>query len=653
MAKTTKDYFTMQSYLHSRPKLLQFPALAKSSTLITRSKQRRILIIYGALYALATILVFAVSLSGSQAFGLGLIFPGTGYLLGWKIGSLTLPLFLFLGTAILFLASLVLWFATGNVILPPAIWLVSAFCAAFLQRHIPIIDTQANPIIWVLFGIVPISILILSLYRTVSHRAGKEKRARLNEYLASPKAIIPHLISAPYLDELSPADLAHMRLLLDRALQPVEDFEGFEWIDQFQTSAVRYQINFISYALSLAQAQYMPAFGGYLSAAQRNLKAKQENPRIWQYWGLENLWGNLSLDGDPIKRDNIMYSGFVAMQMALTNNAGLSANTHDFGGLNCQSKNGKGFSYSNTYIIKALVAQYNGASYGLLPCEPNWVYPLCNAITATAICAHDSRHGTRYWDEIKYAFCHALETEFITPGGQFIPFRSNYTGLAASKIGGAVMQAFPSFFLNAVLPEIAERQWLILRERMDGKSWRRALWPIDVGNYQYSRASSYAATALAAREMGDHETANLLLDYLDNENPKIVTNGIAHHSKASLWANANAFMAKTGRVNGLRDLVTKPQSAAQTAANTAPYLACADYAEVLIAKAVNEGDGLEIVAYPANASGYKSLGISGLTPGAPYRIYAGEPEAFRADQDGNQTLHIPINGRTHLHISRI
>ena len=52
--------------------------------------------------------------------------------------------------------------------------------------------------------------------------------------------------------ELSDTQMAQMRFFLDRALQPISEFEGFEHLDDFQTAAVRYQINFISYALSLS-----------------------------------------------------------------------------------------------------------------------------------------------------------------------------------------------------------------------------------------------------------------------------------------------------------------------------------------------------------------------------------------------------------------
>jgi len=70
---------------------------------------------------------------------------------------------------------------------------------------------------------------------------------------------VDSVTSLPLVEELSGDDLAAMRFLLDRALQPVDRFDGFDWIEQFQTSSVRYQVMGISYALSVAQAARVPA----------------------------------------------------------------------------------------------------------------------------------------------------------------------------------------------------------------------------------------------------------------------------------------------------------------------------------------------------------------------------------------------------------
>jgi hypothetical protein len=38
---------------------------------------------------------------------------------------------------------------------------------------------------------------------------------------------------------------------------------------------------------------------------------------------------------------------------------------------------------------------------------------------------------------------------------------------------GIVMLAFPSLLLNALSPEMARQQWLLVRQRFDHGSWKR------------------------------------------------------------------------------------------------------------------------------------------------------------------------------------
>jgi len=636
----------MQSALQHNT-ISSFPNLDSSIGPLTKTRQARVILIYLMLYSLGVLLVISFPNCPFSAFGHSLVFPGLGFLSGFPLENSTniIDFTLFcLSFAALGLAGF-LWFATGNVVLPPIVWMAISTGSYVWQNRKP--NTEFDPWVTVLaFSFGPALIGSLYFYRRVTLKRGIVRRKKMNEML-SVEASKTKVEVREKSNELSLSDLKHMRLLLDRALQPVDQFEGFEWIDQFQTSAVRYQINFISYALSLAQANYMPDFTGYLSQAQNNLKAKQENHRIWKYWQLENLWGNLRSGADPVAHDNIMYSGFVGAQLAYARQSNLR-NIDNLNGLNGRGGRTE-FSYSQDQIIRVLVSQYEEAGFGLLSCEPNWVYPLCNAITATAIRAHDASNNTDYWGRISEGFRQTLETEFITPSGHFVPFRSNYTGFAPPQVGGAVMQAFPCFFLNSVLPDIAQRQWKTLQIDMNGKSWRKKLWPADVGNYGFSRASSYAATALAAREMGDNKTADLLLEYMDDECPQIERQGIIHNSRASLWANANAFMAKTSKKNALRTLVTNvvPANSQQ------PFLAEVEPAEVLIAKARFENGVLSIVAYPSQYPGFKQLKIAGLTPYGTYQLNSRRLESFEAKSDGTQTINFHLNGRTEIIIKKV
>lgn len=394
---------------------------------------------------------------------------------------------------------------------------------------------------------------------------------------------------------------------------------------------------------------HVPAFHGYFRTAQENLVAKQQDHRIWRYWQLENLWGNLRTSADTIPRDNIMLSGFLAAQIAYHHGASGQRTFDAPGSLVFERPSGERYVYSLPTLIDALARQYKTSEYGLLACEPNWIYPLCNTISASAIRAFDAANGTAHCDAIEDSFRHRLETEFITAGGRFVPFRSSVTGFPAPMIGGAVMQAFPYFFLYAVFPDIAQRQWLVLRRDLTEDGCRRALWPIDVGNYRFSRASSYAATAAAAVELGDTEVADRLLSLLDEECPVTVSDHVANRSNASLWAHSVELIARCGRAGTLRSLVTSPRSSAPSG----PFIQEATYPDVLVAKAANANGVLSSVLYPGERSGKKALTIGGLAPNNSY-VATGAVGEFRfaADTQGTARFELPVDGRTELQIER-
>lgn len=97
--------------------------------------------------------------------------------------------------------------------------------------------------------------------------------AEINERLRDVDFVVtgpPGLDTRVPVTEHTPEDLAHLRYALDLALQPLDSFAGFTKIDQFREAATRYQLNALSYSLSMAQFTRTPAFTGYLAEAQRN-----------------------------------------------------------------------------------------------------------------------------------------------------------------------------------------------------------------------------------------------------------------------------------------------------------------------------------------------------------------------------------------------
>jgi hypothetical protein len=194
-------------------------------------------------------------------------------------------------------------------------------------------------------------------------------------------------------------------------------------------------------------------------------------------------------------------------------------------------------------------------------------------------------------------------------------------------------------------------QWLLIRDDLTPGRAQRALWPIDIGNYRISRASSYAAAAAAAVEMGDGEIAAPLLEALDRACPLEVDGGGAHRARASLWAHA-AEMIGFGHADALRSLVTAPPHASCEGPRAGPFIKAADYPDVLVAKAVQRDGALFAVLYPGKKAGFRFVTLGGLAPEQTYVATIDRDCRFVADVEGEARLSLPIFGRTELRMNR-
>lgn len=617
----------------------------------TRSRLVRTALIYTGLYGSGLLLVENVVAPGWRAFGLGLMLPGGGFL-AYAAGE-PLQVYLHLALAAVSLLGfgfgLFLWFATGNVLAAPAIWLLAAL-AALAMDH-PVVQGAPdrldafNLLPPVIAGLLAFGIALTIVKRILDRRAGRRNEVYVRAHRSAQKELLRSAAASTEPAEMSERDLARLRFLLDRALQPLDRFDGFQWIEQFQTSAVRYQLCFAGYALAFAQAKYLPAFGGYLNRAQRNLIEKQRDHRVWRYWRKENLWGNLRAHADPVPRDNIMYCGFVAAQIAYYQAASGDLGFAELGAFTLRHPGGATFAHDFHTMVAAVREGWDRSPFTLMACEPNWVYPMCNGIGATAVMAHDSLFGGRAWPATAPSFCKALLRELTTADGRLVPFRSTYTGIAAPQIGGAVADAFPCIFYSAALPEEALRLWLLAKRDMllaDGTLKHRRFWPIDTGDYRFSRATSYAGVAAAAVQMGDKEIAAQALAALEEACPSRSVGGVIHRERASVWAHAVELMARFGRTNGLASLISSAP------ARQGPVIAAEAYPDCLPARAHWQGRSLSAVLYPGHGDASLVLPLEGFAPGAPFR-YEGCAEGVGwADGNGKAGIEVRLCGRSEL-----
>jgi hypothetical protein len=609
---------------------------------VTQARIVRLFLLYAALLGAGSALLLLSPHAQWQILGMGLILPGGGFLAHADLcsaGGIGHLLAAACGMAA-FAFSLLVWFGTGNILAPPLVWLGMAVGAATMRHG----ALRPGTIAMVYTGLA-VALAATALAMAARYLLARRQRKIDNAFLAGQADRLAQVFSAAACEDSAPEmSLDHvqrLRFALDRALQPLDQFMGFEKIDQFQTAATRYQLNFLAYGVALTQARYTPAFRGYMHAAQVALLDKQAQHKVWSYWGLENLWGNLRADPDPIARENIMYTGFVALQMALFGASTGRGDFADAGRFTLVHPSGRRYRHDAGTLVARLEHEYTVAPYYLIACEPNWVYPLCNAIGASAIMAFDAQHGEQRWAAHAQHFRHQLEAEFLDGRGRYLPCKSARTGLALPAIGGVMPLAMPCFFLNVVAPDLARRQWLLLRRQLfgrDGALRRRAFWPIDTGNYGFSRASAYSATALAAAELGDGAVYHACMEALEAECPGVLKDGVIHRPRASVWAHGVELMARAGTRDGFRQLIGAPQAVA------GPQLDALPYPAILVASAHASDDGLRAVLY---AQGVHTIGLRGLRAHGRYRANGA---TVSADAMGQATFVMALDGRTKLHV---
>lgn len=613
----------------------------------TRSLVRRTLCAY-LLLCLAGALPWLLDLSPAlQAIGWGLWFPGAGFITSGALALLLVPL-----TLVLFSVSLFLWFGSGNILAPLAIWTLSALLAGSLAQ----ISTVITPLL-----VVGCTVSIGAwLFRDtlVRKRKSLARRARRLKELPATIELLQNKAAehpAPDYRELSVEDLGAVRYLLERGLAPVDKLEGLEVIEQFQPAALRYQIFDLQYSLALMQCHYTPNFHGYLSQAQRNLIEKVTLPAVCGYWKWESLWGHLSTRFDPVQRDNIMLTGFYLISLGL-----YSSNTGDYryyepGSLTFRLNAKLSFRHDTHSIAQALVDNFNTSGYCLYPCEPNWIYTFCNLQGMTGLRVYDRVAETDHYSQLRERFEYNWRQEFTEADGSVVPIRSSLTGLSIPGLVGLSGDCTGSVLAGAVLPDTAMRMWAqafgeSIQVRPDGTLDLRTVGAdnIDPGNYRKGLGMTYTAVWLAAQEYGYPEIAAAAQQSLDEEYEPCLENGVFRYRKLSVLANAMAIRARLMRRDDWRSTILQGPT---PAALKGPLLTGASYPEVLVARAVsNTGSDLELVLHPGTEPGEQTLIIERLSPNAAYRVDGTLNTDLRADAEGKLQLQVHLQGRTLIHL---
>jgi len=557
----------------------------------------------------------------------------------------------FLATLAGFVVSLVAWFGSGNIVLPPLLWTAAAFDAR--RQAVGGRKTWGGARVAIpatLLGAAAAGVFA----RRRAFRAAQDRGRTRARYLATVPRIDPQPKDAAR-GELSADDLATLRSVFDRALQPLEDFDGFTKVDQFQTSAVRYQLNFLQWALAMAQLHYTPSFHGYLSAAQRNLIDKLTLPQTWRYWAFEQTWGNLSLDWDPMKRDNIMLSGYLGTMLgAYESNTG--DDRYRRSGALPFRLGKRTWPYTHDMVASAVHDNMRRSGMTLFPCEPNWIYSACNMTGINTLAMSDRLHGTRFIDSVGENFRRRLHEEFITPDGRVTAIRSARLGITIPALTSTMADCGLSSMLHAFDSDLAQRCWAIVRREFIDTSGPepdivlRGWDAIDTGNYNKTHLGAFAPVMWAAAEMGDTELYDILAASLDRQLPPTEAYGTRWYDGLSTNMNAMLVLARFNPPGGHRALIADGPGERVL---HGPVLEAVNYPQVLVASTRTDGNDLRLVLRPGERPARAGLGVERLVPDRRYQLRGALEDELTADSRGRLTIPVELTGRSEISLAPI
>jgi len=603
---------------------------------LTRRTLRRTLVLFACLWVTGLTPVVLDASPWLQAAGISLLIPPGGFLYTSD------PLLVLLALA------LVPWVAfraqyRGDIVVPVAYWVLSAVGAA--------LRSGTGTWDWARWS-VPSALLLLIIgfktgRRIVFVRDGQRRLAR-NAVLADVVARQPGLEDRTVI-ELSERQLATLSGFLNIGLQPDDQWDGLEWGNQYSMEAMRYQLAWLQYGVGLANHSATPAFTGYLAQAQRSYLTRMTDKRVWTYWRHENLFGNLERNPDPVRRENIMYSGYWAAALGSYASTTGDMSLAEPGALALREDASTVFEYDHRRIIDALLHNIDTTPWGLFPCEPSLNFPVCNTLALLGIQAWDRRVGTNHMERLLPHFRRALDEEFMTADGEIIPIISNRFGYSWRMLGGVMAVAGTAFFIRPLAPDLTARLWEIVKAEElakgipDDFGWMAN----DFGTGKRSPVIALAFLSAMAQELGDTDVHVRLLERLDEACDGRIEEGVHWYHDASTIANVMAGLGRLGRADGWYDLFARGNPAAW---DEGPRLSEAPYPDVLVARAVTDGTALELVLRRGAPAGRHTLGLERLRPHGRYRLQAtsAPEELIEVGQNGRSHVDVTVGDRTEI-----
>ena len=597
------------------------------------------------------IVAFAPSV---QAIGWGLFLPGGALIAAGTIWSILLGGLLFV---FFYKFGLQVMASTGIVVLNIYLWLLSVVGGAFSAKA----DTPWYAIVIIVL-LIAVTIYNKTKYARKNQRIRMEQREAHEQYLYDEMITLENEVcSAEPSDkrELDADAVKASRYLFEMTLREPGDFTGYQSVEQSQMSSFRYSLDYLGYSLALMQCHYTPNFHGYLNKAQRFVIESFTHPSVCSYWKWSYLGGMLRWNPDPIGNLNIMLTGWSGIPVSL-----YGANTGDLryeepGALRFRpsGKSEKTYNYSSRDIVEVLVRQFKDYKTKLYPCEPHWVFPLCNTMGFNAVLAYDRHHGTHYLESVYDELDKSLQANFMEVSGYIGAVRNTLVGFRSLELMPAENDGLCAFilarYLNPVNPGLAKRSYLFGRKDYtsytDGElitsmgDWSNML---DMGNFKKSPGYTLAAIGTAACEMGDTRLVKSVFDIAEKYMGRVDNTDILEYKTASVSSNANLASMRFAQKDDWYNMMHKGPG---SGALKGPILAGCQYPNVLVARAMSNGEDLDLVLYNGCSKGKEKIEIERLKPAHVYKV-KNTGISFTADREGKAALEVNLDGRTEVHI---
>ncbi|KAF2168807.1 hypothetical protein M409DRAFT_20824 [Zasmidium cellare ATCC 36951] len=283
---------------------------------------------------------------------------------------------------------------------------------------------------------------------------------------ATPKtpAILPFDISTyPKLDHKQAGHLRHFHNLL---AQPDGEWHHFgsqepsqEWDD-----AYRYQLATMTYAMSVAHFHRLPILKGVFKPLVRRAIHKMLLRQVWGYWFNTSHAGIATMPNlkelrkpwaDPIKQENIMYSGHLLLMTSLYATLFDDDEFEKEGSIKLLWNplfwgfGDEEFVYDNRSVQREILRQMEENDWVGVCCEPNAVFVVCNQFPIIAMRLNDTRDGTSVVEGVLEKYQDALKRKkMVQDDGMYTLFYALDPGKALPSRQGA-HTAWANAYMNS------------------------------------------------------------------------------------------------------------------------------------------------------------------------------------------------------------